>query len=642
MLNRIISFMLLSFIFISSAQAKIAAIGNVLASTEWQKVEFEQKLRQQIDDVLRGTLKEEQYIVDIKLDVSEPTQPDFMLTPPPPIKEKVRFTVKTADAASADYVVFQKLGLEAPIVSEFKEVKKGQKSEFELLWKYNQSLNLFNNLNSIDIKVSVDDRLNESTLNNVKKALNNINFNLSRGIQPSITVETISMTNEFKGKPEMSFLEKLEWLSRFANMIGLITATLLAAIFALILFKKYSELKKEELAALANQNNKKDEKEEKEDKDEAPQLAPPMPSDVNTEDQIYSGVQRFKTFFQKSPMEASMLLKKWLKTDDKMERQALCVLVQYLENNDLMNVFSLMSDSDREAWKKVLSNTELGGNLGSVAEFIGSQVVDEIIVPQKFVDEELSDLLLSTSEEQAKTFIENDLDYGAMLLNIMNVKFVSRVLENLTPELSNGALKQSFGYTDDYLKENIDTFKEKLKDYAIQKSMNPFLERVLELIPMANVQNEGPLFLTLIEKECFDELEVAANKFTPAEVIQALDSEIIGELIEYYTMSKKTELIASLENEDLKQRIISSFAPEGSTAKEMLMLELENYDTDLALQKHIKENRADIWQRYVNHCRKYLTEDVKFEEKRIELVKKWVTHKKGEEFNQTSELEEAA
>ena len=121
---------------LTQAQANMGAIGSVLASTEWQKVELEGKLRSQVEGVLKGVLKPEQYIIDIKLDVSEATQPDFMLTPPPPVKEKVRFTIKKADAASADYVVFQKLGLEAPIVSEFQEVKKGKKSEFELLWKY--------------------------------------------------------------------------------------------------------------------------------------------------------------------------------------------------------------------------------------------------------------------------------------------------------------------------------------------------------------------------------------------------------------------------------------------------------------------------------------------------------------------------
>ena len=158
------------------------------------------------------------------------------------------------------------------------------------------------------------------------------------------------------------------------------------------------------------------------------------------------------------------------------------------------------------------------------------------------------------------------------------------------------------------------------------------------------VDNEGPLFDTLIEKECFDELEIVANKFIPAAIIHDLESVVIGELIELYTMSKKTELIASLEDESLKERIIVSFAPEGSTAKEMLMLELENYDSDLTLQKHIKENRSDIWQQYVNHCRKMMTSKVKFDESREQMVKDWVASKKGksDDLGQLTDFEDAA
>lgn len=641
MLNKLISTFLLFFTFTGATHAKMSAMGSVLASTDWQKVELEYKLRGQVNDTLRGILKKDQYIVDIKLDVSEPTQPDFMLTPPPPVKEKVRFSVKTADAASADYIVFQKLGLEAPIVSEFKEIQKGQKSEFELLWKYNQSLNLFNNLNAIDIKVSIDDRLSEETINSAKKALNNTNFNFSRGLQPSITIETMSMLNELKVKPEMTWLDKLEWLSRFANMIGLILATLLAAIVSLVLFKKYADLKKEELAALANQNNKKDEK-EKEEKDDTPQLSPAPNLDSEAHDEIMSGVQRFKTFFVNSPTEASILLKKWLRADDEMENQALCVLVQYLENNDLMNVFSLLSEGDRESWKKILTETKLKKNLKPIADFIGTQVVDEIIVPQKFVDDKLSDLLLSTDESQAAKFIEEDLDYGPMILNIMNVKYVSKVLGKLKPELSNEALRKSFKFDDNYLKDNIEIFKSKLINFAVQKSQNPFLDRVMQLIPMANVENETPLFTTLIDEKCFEELEVVANKFIPAEIIKNLDGVLIGELMELYTMSKKTELIASLEDKVLKDKIVASFAPDGSTAKEMLTIELENYETDLSLQKHIKEHRSDIWQQYINHCRKHLTTNPKYESAKDELVQAWIVSKKGEQITQLDDFVDAA
>lgn len=641
MLSSILAFLFTLMISIS-ANAKMSAVGSVLASTEWQKVELEKKLKDQVDEVLRGTLKKDQYFVDVKLDVSEPTQPDFMLTPPPPVKEKVRFSTKTPDAASADYIVFQKLGLEAPIVSEFKQPKKGKKSEFELLWKYNQSLNIFNNLNAIDIKVSVDNRLSEQTIESAKKALNQINFNLSRGIQPSISVETVAMLNEFKEKPKMGLFEKLEWFSKFATMIGLLGATLLAAIFALILFKKYAELKKEELAALANQKNQKEEKDaDKKEKTEQPVPAPA--AEESQADVIYSGIERFKKFFMKSPTEASIMLKRWLKTGDEYEQQALCALVQFLENDDLMNVFTLLSNEDREAWKKVLATTELQDNLKEISEFISEQVIEEIIVPQKFVDEELSDLLLSISEEQAARFIEEDTEFGTMLLNIMNVKFVSKILSNLSSDLSNTALTKSFENSEDFIKESIETFKNKLKEYVILRVENPFLDRVMQLIPMADVKSEKPLFNSLIEKEYFNELEKIAKKFIPAEIIASLSTELIGELIEYYTMSKKTELVASIEDEELKQKIIDSFAPAGSTAKEMLSIELENYESDLNLVKHIKENKDSIWQEYIDHCRKHLSEDVKFEERKDQLVKDWVSAKKGKEPNSdTQESNQAA
>lgn len=646
MLNNIFTiFFVYLFLLTPFSLAQIGATNSVLPSIEWQKIQLEEKLRLQVESALRGILIQNQYILDLGLEVTSPSQPDFMLAPPPPVKEKIRFTNNKVEDSSGDYIIFQKIGLEAPIVADFRPVEEAKKSEFEHLWKYNQSMNIFNNLKSVDLKVSVDDRLSEKTIKKVEKTLSEVNFNLGKLI-PTVQVVASNFVSEPKVKKEMTIWDKLEWVSKFANMIGLLLATLLAAIVAFILFKKYAALKQEELAqkaqAMAPPAEEKKKDEDKEDnknkiENNAAAVGP-------NEESSLSGIERFKTFFKKSPVEATLIIKKWLKSDTNIEKQSLCALVQHLENENLSQLFAHLTQKDREDWKKIIANHHGNEDLKKTMDFISSQIVEEIIVPPLVVDSELCDLLLNTSTHQAAKFIQDDPSYGPLLLNVMNTKYVSSMLTLLNSQELNDALNTSFSFSEEKIRTMSTELKKRLAHYAETAARNQFLEKILELIPMATPENERPLFQSLVEGEYFRELELAAINHIPSEIIVALPSNIVGELLAPYTMNKRTELVASLTDENIKSIIVSSFAPEGSTAKEMLELELESYQLDLKLRKHIKENREKIWQKYITHCRTLLTEDAKFEEIRDSLIRNWIAKLKGEEIapSSESELDEAA
>ena len=104
---------------------------SLLPSTQWQKIKLEQEVDTKIKNVLSPLISPENIIVEVNIEVAEPSTPQFVKTEPTPEekaaeqkekKKKKSKTIRINDELPKelpeDYIIFSKLGLEAPLIED--------------------------------------------------------------------------------------------------------------------------------------------------------------------------------------------------------------------------------------------------------------------------------------------------------------------------------------------------------------------------------------------------------------------------------------------------------------------------------------------------------------------------------------------
>jgi len=617
-------------VFILTANAsEIPTSGSFLPSLDWQKVGLEKAIGEKVRTALSRIIKSNEYLVDVEINVNQATKPKF--TPQDgedgagdegaeDNKGKVKIKDILPDQLPKDYIVFSKLGLEAPLIEDFNDFKdeKGKpladkKKEplppFEQLWKYNKSLDIFNNLESVKIYIQLSEQLHPTTRENIKKMLNALKFNLN-DVTPELEITYINMQEKKSGLDLPSSVgEILALISRFSNMFGLIMAAIVIGLIAFMLFNKWAKLDKDkndaQNQALAGPAPKEDEEEED---DKAAAGLPPGPFDQENTSAI-AGVERYQTFLDNSPVEAVMLVKKWVASGESKEKNALRALVQQLKNDTLLKIFAKLTQEERDLWKSFLDKQVIGNDLLETNAFISNQIVEDILVPSAIVDAEACDTLMRINPERAAQFVKENPDLGKILMNVMSSKFIAKILENLDEEYVELAIARGMEYRREDVGQMLSEFKSKLAKYKEQKTRIPFLEKILDLIPISMPARENSLFKALAQSgEDADTLKKIALQNFPAVLVPVLPDKILKSALQQYPMGQKIELVSTLK-EDMRDKFITLFAPKGSKASDMLTLELEKIENDLAIQRKIRETPDVVWKEFVDYTRKIIRND---------------------------------
>ncbi len=636
MIKKYLIFTFLFFLYVTSVfpvttqqtEGDVSGRVTILPSLDWQKVQLEKTILSKVQNGLSKIIKSNEYVVNVELNATPAVKPKF--TPPSDKdgkeskdnknKNKIRLNDVLPDKMPKDYIVFSKLGLEVPLIDDFKdedtEAKDGEGNPlerkklppFEQLWKFNNSLDIFTNLENIKIHVQLSEKLHENTRKSIKTMLDSMKFNLN-DIVPSIEVTYINMEEKLLSPFPSSFKEVIALLSKFSNMIGLLLAATLLGIIAFMLFSKWEKMEKggdgeaPAVAAAPPDSSGEDDEDKEKEVDELSSLDSSAEQDHVSS---LNGVERFQTFLKFSRVEAIVLLKKWINAGEDAEKNALRSLVQQLDNELLISLFKDLTTEERERWKSFLGGKLASNDLMEANAFISNQIVEDILVPSVIVDTEICDLLLRLTPESGAKLVKDHPDSGKILMNVMNVKFVSKVIEQLDKEVIDTTLDNSMQFKNDDVESQLDTFKEKLSEYQVSEDKAPFLEKLISLIPESAPQVENSLFASLAKNSPdAEQIKEIAQTYFPALLIPVLPLNILKNILQTYPMDQKIELISSID-EEMREKFVDIFAPKGSKASDVLDLEMEKIDTDIVAQKKIREKPEEIWKEFVLYSRKLL------------------------------------
>lgn len=627
MINQIKLSLFLVFLFAIhfSALANVSLDG-VLPSTEWQKAALEKDIVARLERRLDPIIRNKQYLIDVNISTSIPQKPDFKLAPSKP-PENIKFSNVSPEKSNGDYIVFSKFGLEVPIIAAQEDKSaSNQKSEFEYLWKYNQSVDVYQNLESVKVSVSLSEKLAETSRIKLKEILENTDLGIGE-TKPAFEFKYINFAldpvvevKKKKEEPkEKSLWEKVE---QFSNAIGLLLATVLMGIIAMLLMKQYENMKKDEQKAQAAPAQMMNQEKEEKEKDPA-QPGSMMPGNTDNLNET-SGFERFTAYLEKNPNGAYYLIRKWIKSDGLHEKKALFGLVKALDNKTLMSVFENISLQDREKWKTIISEKDAYiSNIKEVDQYISKQVVEEIIVPATVEDNDLLEILMDISDESAAKYIQKNKNLGPYFVQLLSVKHTGMIFKYLDQGMIKFLLKESSKLKKEDVLGKVDELKKTLPEFTSKGADNSFITKIIELIPFAPVSGDEALFEALREAGAGKSVQKLAKNYYPSFLIKALPENILNSFLASYRSDKKTELLYSLDEDD-KLTFMNSLGPEGSTVKEMIKMELENIESNIKLAKDIQNRSTEIWEEFVIHARKQISGNFDTQNDYSEALDQWI------------------
>jgi len=641
-----------SLLFFSSSLIYSYPINS--KSLEWQRIELQQSISDKIKNVLSPIIKSGEFIVHVDIDLnsnSELTPPEGGGNPPPPPggddnkdknkKPQIKFSDVDVKESSYDFIVFSKLGLEAPVYQvndDGKIVFPNQdnppaptpQSIAKEMIELTKAIDLFQYLSSIKITIGLDDYLGDETKKTVEDLIKSMSFKFGK-IEAIVDIKFIDMQEIKKSvskiDPNIKRKETLEMLSKFGTAIGIVLAVVLLGLFSYLLFKKYADLQEKMMNLMRDQMNQEKVEKETEAKDETEEefsgnLAG-GPGDLGSDDQAnqIKGIDRFRNLLENSSVEASLQIKKWLKANDKSSQNALILLVQELSTKELSLIFQNLSQDERDDWKKLLSRSLSPQEFMQAQIFVASEIVQEYLSPSFIQDSETIDLLLSLTPKRCADFLNQNLMYANILMNALSTKFINQLLPLINKESLDQVIQESIYIDKDNIQKNLQQFKQDLRPFVAIEKRSQFMGKILEILPQSNAAQEKSLFKGLAASGSDDLLTKIAFKNFPSELIPKVKDESLKRILSSFNRELRVDLIMTVQA-SLKEKYTELIAPANSKARDMLNLDMEKYQDEIALKK-LQSRSDEIWMSYVKHIRKSLNKDEQLQAELRPIIEEW-------------------
>lgn len=618
-------------------------------SLEWQKVSLESEVREKVNDALDNILLSNQFFVDVKVKYIKPDVPEFEDTDQ--IKTKVSDI--EFDQSKGDYIAFSKIGLEVPVLEKYYDENQNKLKE---LFQYNQINDLFNQLESIKVKVLLSSELDPTIVQKSQQLIENID--LSYGEQKAkVEFQVIDISSIVKKKPEDEKKEGkgaggadgekikeiqdkkfnlLEWISKFGNAIGLVLAVLLLGLFSWLILKKYFDLKKE----LMEMENAKDEEQAKVDEAETEEEK----TDEEDEQQLIQTKEdfgRFKQFMQDYPDDTNIMIKRWIGESDVNDRYQLILraIIQQLEDSEIHTIIKSLNDNEKAKWKAHLDHFLDKDELVEANKTLSEEVVREIVSPNVSGDAILTDMLINLKEDQAIKFISDHPAEVKVLLNLLSPVFSAKVLNKIDEDLTARAIEESMNYAPQFDKDGVNRFKKRLSAFLKENPDKPFNQKIVEMLQTFNPAKEKILYRFLAKEGKKSEIIMAGCRQFPADLIIDLSVDTITDIMQLYPIDNKVSLLLSLEK--LKgDKLLQKFAPEGSKAREVLNLEFNSIISNDLKKRQIERNKEKYWIDFVKFTRDHLNSNANYNNEIKDLVTNWAEILMDPDYEDDDFLEE--
>jgi hypothetical protein len=582
-------------------------------SLEWQKIDLEKDIRSRYNEIATSVIDPEEFFTQVEVKYNDPGMPDFKDMN----EDDFRISDVQFDDSKGDYIAFSKVGLEVPVVG--KAFKDNQRKLKEM-YRYNESYDLFKNIQSIDVTVSISDAVSKSKRTLVENLLKNVKLSVVNFV-PSVTFKSVKIKEiiDLENQPTnngVGLEEIMEFIGKFGNAIGMILAVAIFGFLAFKLLKMYMEFM-EKLAAMS-----KPEEASKDDEKNQEQMAMQSPNQPDAEEsEEDSGFDKFENLVQNNLDQAVIILKKWISRPDENASLALSAISQQLDNTDLDKLFNKVTSSEREDWNLKLKDFLEPDDLIRANKIVSEEVVKELVSGMAIEDFELVDMMLKMNDSMIKEYILTNQNYGHFLSSLINSSVFSRLMNSLDTEQVNQVIGKSFEVDKDMIMSSLVEFKSSLKEFYTRFSPSPFNNKLLQSISTVSVDKEPVLYRYLVENSDLAKVLSVAKKYIPGELVMRLPEETLKRVLKEYPLSNKVNLLSTLKDDD-RVYLSDILAVKGTSAREVLEMEIEGLmDDEIKFQK-LKNKKAEFWDDFIKFTRSSMTTEHDYQVVE-DLVKQW-------------------
>lgn len=583
---------------------------------EWQRLELEQLITNNYREVLNNLVERQKYIIKSEVKYNNPGMPNF----DDMNETDLKISDIAFDESKGDYIAFSKVGLEIPVIDK---LYKEHQSKLKEMYRYNESFDLFKNIESINVTVTVDKSVPQETFNLVEGVLKKHNFSVA-GFKANVKVthEALSVPSTAKKQApndSIGLKDIINFISQFGNAFGLITAVILIGVILNKLLKLWMDFM-EKLKAM--ESEAKQEQSNEEESNQVPEV-----DHAEGEDNLAPSFERFLNMLKLSEEQTALILKKWIAEADQDAKLALTGVVQQLENDDMQKLFKHLSSTERESWNKLILEYLSGPDLIQANKLIEQRVVKEIVGGSFIDDFELIDLILSMNNDTIKEYVLKGNENSSILMNLLNPEIIAKILDDLSVEEVEQTVSNSLSFDIEKLKE-LDGFKKDLKEFVNDHKTAPFTQKLVDVLQDINADKEELIYQYVSKSVPRGELIKAALANLPGQIVLELPPAFIKASMQNYSTEAKVELLLSLE-EDKSQKLMETFLEEGSSAKEMIQMEMDNIKTDEIAMKRIEKSKNNIWSKFLVFIRECAANDQEYKSEIEDIVYNWVDELKA-------------
>ncbi len=616
----------MSLALINSAHAKMSDLGaGSVIPIEWQAIKLQENIEVKIKRSLLPIISSDDYIIEVKIgvDTDKAEDPSSKKVTKNIQSKKVQFSLAEAPEEGDDFVVFNKIGLEAPLIGDepveitSSEVELSQKAIIEM----NDRYNLFNFLETIDINLTFDKNLDPKAKQSIQQVIKGLSFN-TKDVIPQINTQYIELKipKKMEKKPDApgspaalaaakEAAKKSESIfDRFKNldiMLGLIFSALLIALAMIFIARKGSKV--EEDGALTNENKNEDEvkTESNETSTEESDLPPPIDETLEGDDmsidltktdpmttKIIESLDRFRKILNHHYNDMALMVKAWIKVGKGEEARALKALVQLLNDGELASIFKCLNIDERATWKMCLGVDLSKEELAKSCHFISNQIIQMMMVPSLIDDYEICDLLLALRAEDAAQFSEKNLELGVVFANVLSAKTIGEMFKLLPLETSSEIIEKSTYFKKEDVLAKMPLLKSAMLDFKERRERPPFIKRIVDILPNAKAQLEKKLYGTLLKHLTFEDVRDLAVSTLPGALLNSLPESFFKDVVGKMSIEKQVEYFTILDTEE-RENALNRFAGKGSKGREMIDLELSTILKNEILVEKIKAERKE-------------------------------------------------
>lgn len=672
--NRLMTIaLLLTFVLSNAGFAQMSEVSQSnVTPIEWQAIRLQESIENKIARSLTPIIDRGDYVIEVKIGIDKDSAEDPSSKKVTKLiqSKKVKFSMADMPKDGDDFVIFNKLGLEAPIVGD--EPIETQTSEIELAQKamieMNERFNLFNFMSTIDIKLTFDKALSNATKESIKKIINGLSFN-TKDVIPQINIQYLdlkavkvkadkdasipgaaqdkgSKESKLDNKTDITGLPKTSFGERFKNldiMLGLIISSFILGVIALLIAKNGSKVEAEQDNKNENENEGTSEDTVEAENNEEVATEEDlllegeendMSVDLTQTDaqtvKINLTLERFRKVVTIHYNDTILMLKNWIKVSKDQEISGLRALVQTLEDNELKDLFKALTHDERSTWKMNLDGEMTKPELSKAFMFINSQIINMMMVPSLIDDYEICDLLLDLSPKDAAKFCTENPSLGVVFANVLSANTIGEMFKIMPYEMTGKIIEDSAYFQRDEIVAQMPLLKEKLLAVKNRREKPPFIKRIVDILPTTRPEIEKKLYSTLLLHLSIDDVKETAMKILPWEIVAQLPDTVFKELVSSLPMDFQVQYFISLGKE-MREQELSRYAAKGSKSREMIDVELSVVLKNEILVKRIEGDRKfQIQAQFVDYARKFVSSSEGAQKEVSPLIMDWFADIKRE------------